>query len=71
MKLTDAATVIRSKNAGPLQITIDLMFEWAGLREVFGDDPQPANLAELNLHVFWLEPGERILGLQRRAEFPL
>ena len=27
MKLTDAATVIRSKNAGPLQITIDLMFE--------------------------------------------
>jgi hypothetical protein len=27
MKLTDIALVIRSKNAGPLQITIDLMFE--------------------------------------------
>ena len=27
MKLTDAAKVIRSKNAGPLQVTIDLMFE--------------------------------------------
>jgi len=27
MMLTDAAKVIRSKNAGPLQITIDLMFE--------------------------------------------
>lgn len=27
MKLTEVAKVIRSKNAGPLQITIDLMFE--------------------------------------------
>lgn len=27
MKLTDVAKVIRSKNAGPLQVTIDLMFE--------------------------------------------
>ena len=26
MKLTEAATVIRSKNAGPLHLTIDLMF---------------------------------------------
>jgi Domain of unknown function (DUF4387) len=27
LKLTDLAKVVRSKNAGPLQITIDLMFE--------------------------------------------
>jgi len=26
MKLTEAATVIRSKNAGPVHLTIDLMF---------------------------------------------
>ena len=27
MKLVDAAKVVRSKNAGPLKITIDLMFD--------------------------------------------
>src|SRR3546814_9954968 len=26
MKLTEAAQVIRSKNAGPLQVTVDLLF---------------------------------------------
>lgn len=26
MKLTDAAQVIRSKNAGPLQVTLDILF---------------------------------------------
>lgn len=33
MRLVDAAKVIRSKNAGPLQLTIDLMFgDEAGYR---------------------------------------
>lgn len=29
MKLADAAQVLRSKNAGPLQITVDIMFRTA------------------------------------------
>ncbi len=29
MKLVELATVVRSKNAGPLKITIDIMFETA------------------------------------------
>ena len=49
MKLTDVAKVVRSKNAGPLQITIDLMFED---RERYNtaatsQSLSPANLAHL------------------------
>ncbi len=33
MRLRDAAPVIRSKNAGPTQVTIDLMFDDAKLYE--------------------------------------
>ena len=33
MRLQDAARVIRSKNAGPTQVTIDLMFDDATLYE--------------------------------------
>ncbi len=49
MKLTDAATVIRSKNAGPLQITIDLMFEDEARFDLARQSPSlsPSNLAAL------------------------
>jgi Domain of unknown function (DUF4387) len=49
MKLTDAATVIRSKNAGPLQITIDLMFEDEARFDLARQSPSlsPSNLATL------------------------
>ena len=49
MKLIEAATVIRSKNAGPLQITIDLMFENEALFDLAQQSPNlsPSNLARL------------------------
>lgn len=49
MKLVDAAKVVRSKNAGPLQVTVDLMFEDRSLYERARQSPalSPANLARL------------------------
>lgn len=49
MKLTDAATVIRSKNAGPLQITIDLLFEDEARFDLARRSPSlsPSSLAKL------------------------
>lgn len=39
MKLVDAARVIRSKNAGPLHLTLDLMFEDEARYEVARRSP--------------------------------
>jgi len=49
MRLVDAAKVVRSKNAGPLTVTIDLMFEDRGLYDRARQSPAlaPANLARL------------------------
>lgn len=49
MKLTDIALVIRSKNAGPLQITIDLMFEDRARYDIAAaaNSLSPASLARL------------------------
>ncbi len=49
MKLAEAARVIRSKNAGPLTLTIDLMFADAGTyeRAVAAHSLSPRQLATL------------------------
>ncbi len=49
MKLTDAARVIRSKNAGPLTLTIDLMFADGGTyeRALAAPSLSPRHLATL------------------------
>ena len=49
MKLADAARVIRSKNAGPLKVTVDLMFDAEpGYRAALASPAlSPANLAQL------------------------
>ncbi len=49
MKLTEIAKVIRSKNAGPLQITIDLMFEDRERYDIAAASPalSQASLAQL------------------------
>ena len=49
MKLVELARVVRSKNAGPLQITVDLMFEDRAGYELARQSPAlaPANLARL------------------------
>lgn len=49
MKLIEAAKVVRSKNAGPLKVTVDLMFEDRALYERARQSPAlaPANLARL------------------------
>lgn len=49
MKLADAARVIRSKNAGPLTLTIDLMFADRATydRAVSAPSLSPAKLAKL------------------------
>ena len=53
MKLTDVAKVVRSKNAGPLQITIDLMFED---RERYNTAATSQSLSPANLaHLYGLQ----------------
>ena len=49
MKLTDLASVVRSKNAGPLKVTVDLMFDAEpGYRTALASPAlTPANLARL------------------------
>ena len=49
MKLRDAARVLRSKNAGPLTVTLDLMFETRENYERAVQSPAlaPAELARL------------------------
>ena len=49
MKLTEAAKVIRSKNAGPLKLTVDLLFETEhGYRVACASQAlSPASLARL------------------------
>jgi hypothetical protein len=49
VKLLDAARVIRSKNAGPTALTIDLMFEDESLyrRALHADSLAPAAIAAL------------------------
>lgn len=49
MKLIDAARVVRSKNAGPLTVTVDLMFNDAAAFERARQSPAlaPSNVARL------------------------
>ena len=49
MKLKDAARVIRSKNAGPLTVTVDLMFDDEKRYQQAVDSPalSPENIAKL------------------------
>ncbi len=49
MKLVDAAKILRSKNAGPLKITIDLMFDDEMMYELARQSPalSPARLARI------------------------
>ncbi len=49
MKLIDAARVVRSKNAGPLKVTIDLMFDDAETFELARTSAalSPSNLARI------------------------
>lgn len=55
-KLGDIATVLRSKNAGPFQITIDLMFDdRAAFQRVLASNVlNPDRVAAL----YWTEPAE-------------
>ena len=49
MKLGEAARVIRSKNAGPLTVTVDLMFDDEQLYQQVADSPalNPDRIASL------------------------
>jgi hypothetical protein len=57
MKLRDAARVLRSKNAGPLTITLDLMFE---TRERFERAVQSPALAPAALAKLYAIPAEDV-----------
>ena len=49
MKLRDAAKVLRSKNAGPLTVTLDMLFETKARYDLAAQSPSlaPAALASL------------------------
>lgn len=57
MKLRDAARVLRSKNAGPLTVTLDLMFE---TRENFLRAVQSPSLAPAALAALYAIPAEDV-----------
>ncbi len=75
LRLTDAARVIRSKNSGPFELTLDILFKDRATYELFRDREliSPALIARLYLvreddilSVVWFEPANAVKTTLRR-----